>query len=221
MILPERKRLRLKGYDYTSAGAYFVTICVHRQFQHFNIFGKIEDQKMKLNEYGEIVSACWTDLPNHYFNIELDEYIIMPDHVHGIIKIINDDVTNDRVPNDDVRNHDNVGNGFKPFPTPSSEPFPTPTPSPSLKPFPTPSSKQFPTLSLSSSSGIKKHGLPEIIRGFKTFSSRRINESKFKQRFQWQKSYYDTIIRNEITLHAIRQYIKNNPKNAELCDYIT
>ncbi len=194
MILPERKRLRLKDYDYTSAGAYFVTICVHRQFQHFNIFGKIEDQKLKLNEYGEIVSACWADLPNHYFNIELDEYIIMPDHVHGIIKIIND-----RVPNDVVRNHDNVGNGFKPFPTPSS----------SFKPVRT------------SSLGIKKHGLPEFIRGFKTFSSRRINESKFKQRFQWQKSYYDTIIGNKITLYAIRQYIKNNPNNADMCDYIT
>lgn len=199
MILPERKQLRLKGYDYTSAGAYFVTVCVHHQFRYLNIFGKIEDQIMKLNEYGEIVSACWTDLPNHYFNIELDEYIIMPDHVHGIIKIINDGVPNDRIPNDVVRNHDNVGNGFKPLPTPFLKPFPTP----------------------SLSSGIKKHGLPEIIRGFKTFSSRRINKSKFKQRFQWQKSYYDTIIRNEIALHTIRQYIKYNPKSADMCGYIT
>jgi REP element-mobilizing transposase RayT len=204
MNLSERKRLRLKGYDYTSAGAYFVTICVHRQFRHFNIFGKIEDHKMKLNKYGEIVSACWTDLANHYFNIELDEYIIMPDHVHGIIQIINDGIPNDRIFNDVVRNHDNVGNGFKPFPT-------------MLKPDHAPSSEPFHT----SSSGIKKHGLPEIIRGFKTFSSRRIDESKFKQRFQWQKSYYDTIIRNKITLYTIRQYIKNNPKNADMCGYIT
>ena len=72
---------------------------------------------MKLNKYGEIVKYCWNDLTNHYHNCLLNTYIIMPDHFHGIVQIINiysymgngvDDVGN-RV--------DTVGNGFKPFPT--------------------------------------------------------------------------------------------------------
>ena len=76
-----------------------------------------------------------------------------------------------------------------------------------LRPFPTPAENK-----------LKRHGLPEIVRAFKSFSSRRINESGFKQNFRWQKSFYDRIIRNENELYATRKYIKNNPKNAYLCD---
>jgi REP element-mobilizing transposase RayT len=65
-----------------------------------------------------------------------------------------------------------------------------------LKPFPT---------------GKTNHGLPEIIRGFKTFSSRRINEINHHEKFQWQKSYYDHVIRNDESLQKIREYIQNNP----------
>ncbi len=59
------------------------------------------------------------------------------------------------------------------------------------------------------------HGLPEIIRGFKTFSSRHINQSNPVNRFQWQKSYHDRIIRNDSELNRIREYINNNPVNWE------
>ncbi len=65
----------------------------------------------------------------------------------------------------------------------------------------------------------KKHGLPEIIRGFKTFSSRKINESKyFKEKFHWQRSFYDRVIRNENELYKIREYIYQNPVKWELDD---
>ncbi len=59
--------------------------------------------------------------------------------------------------------------------------------------------------------GLKQYGLPEIIRGFKTFSSRRINEKFPDLMFMWQKSYYDRIIRNDAELSRIREYIINNP----------
>ena len=101
-----RKLNRLNGYDYSTEGSYYVTICARERFEYF---GKIIDQKMHVNVLGRIVSRCWLDLPNHYGNCELGKFIIMPDHMHGIINITS------------------VGNGFKPFPTKDkmAEPFPT------------------------------------------------------------------------------------------------
>jgi len=96
-----RRSIRLKGYDYSKNGAYFVTICSHH---HECIFGRISNGTMQLNTFGNIVQKCWIDLPIHYLNIRLDEFVIMPDHVHGIIFIENDPDYH-------------VGAGFKPAPT--------------------------------------------------------------------------------------------------------
>ena len=79
-----RRSIRLKFYDYTQAGAYFVTICTHGRKC---LFGLIENGKMVLNEYGRIVDFTWNDLVNHNSNIRLGEYVIMPNHFHGIIVI--------------------------------------------------------------------------------------------------------------------------------------
>jgi REP element-mobilizing transposase RayT len=120
--------------------------------------GEIKDGTMISTQYGEIVSRCWEDLSDHYGNVKLDAFVVMPNHVHGIVVI-----------------DYHVGNGFKPFPT-------------------------------------KRHGLSEIMRGFKTFSSRRINERlNGNGRFQWQKSFHDHIIRGERDLTRVREYIMNNP----------
>ena len=81
----DRKPTRLKSYDYTQDGYYYVTLCTQDRVEWF---GMIEDGKMILNGYGKIVSICWNDLPNHYANVKLDEYIIMPNHFHGIITIV-------------------------------------------------------------------------------------------------------------------------------------
>ena len=147
--MQERKLNRLSGYDYSAAGAYFITICVKNMVC---TFGEIIKDSMELNELGKIVNHTWVDLPNHYKNIELSEFVIMPNHIHGIIHIIENKIT-------------------------------------PAKP------------------------LSEVIRGFKTFSSRRINETNPKEKFQWQKSYYDRIIRNEREYSLIQTYILNNPRN--------
>ena len=87
-----RRSIRLQDYDYSSKGAYFVTMCArHREC----LFGEIQNERMILNEYGKIVEQCWLDLPNHYHNIVLDAYIVMPNHFHGII-FITDNVDNVR-----------------------------------------------------------------------------------------------------------------------------
>lgn len=80
-----RRSLRLSGYDYSRAGAYFVTICVHgRQC----LLGNIVDDEMRINEYGKIVFECWNKLPHRFPSIELDFSVVMPNHLHGIIIIV-------------------------------------------------------------------------------------------------------------------------------------
>ncbi|HHT9152709.1 MAG TPA: transposase [Candidatus Hypogeohydataceae bacterium YC40] len=80
-----RRSIRLKGYDYSQAGAYFVTVCTHKREC---LFGKIVDGEMQLNDAGRMAGKWWCELKNKFTNIELDEYVIMPNHFHGIIIII-------------------------------------------------------------------------------------------------------------------------------------
>ena len=80
----KRKPNRLQNYDYSQAGYYFVTICTQNRV---NYFGKIERQLMHLNEIGEIVKNQWVWLSTQYDYVELDTYIVMPNHLHGILII--------------------------------------------------------------------------------------------------------------------------------------
>ncbi|MBT7991533.1 MAG: transposase [Anaerolineae bacterium] len=153
--------LRLPRYDYSQPGAYFVTTVTH---QRACLFGEVVDGEMRLNHAGKIVKAVWDELPAHYPYIELGAFVIMPNHVHGII-IINDA----------------VGAGLRPAPTPK-----------------------------------KQHGLSEIMRAFKSFSSREIHKiDKFSSERIWHRGFYDHIIRSEEEWRKIHLYIEANPDNWE------
>jgi putative transposase len=78
----QRKTVRLREYEYSQPGEYFATICTKN---HECMFGSIVNGKMDLNERGGIVDGCWKGIPEHFPYVGLDEYIIMPNHVHGII----------------------------------------------------------------------------------------------------------------------------------------
>ncbi len=145
-----RRSIRLPGYDYSQPGAYFVTICI---WQRQCLLGDIEEGNIILSDYGKVVDFNWFNLIKVYPHIELDSFAIMPNHVHGIIIIKNQD---------------------------------------------------------------KSHGLSEIVRGFKTFSSRRINKLRGVSGIHlWQRCYYEHIIRNETTFAKIQEYIINNPYSWE------
>jgi len=160
-----RRSIRLKGYDYSSEGAYFVTICVKGGEP---ILGEVVDGEMILSEYGRIVQACWQELVNHYEHVVLDAFVIMPNHILFIVILVDLD----------------VGAGLRPAPT-------------------------GPALTI-----VKQHGLPEIVRALKSFSSRRINQLRETTGTPfWQRNYYEHIIRNERALNAIREYVQNNPAN--------
>ena len=77
-----RRSIRLQGYDYTQAGAYYLTTVVHRR-EH--LLGEIQQEEMQLSKFGQIVHYAWLDLPNHYTQLELGAFCIMPNHFHGII----------------------------------------------------------------------------------------------------------------------------------------
>jgi REP element-mobilizing transposase RayT len=80
-----RRSLRLKGYDYSKAGLYFITICCQdKQF----LFGDVKDSKMELNDAGKGADQCWIDIPKHFPDAVLHEYVIMPNHVHGIVELL-------------------------------------------------------------------------------------------------------------------------------------
>ncbi len=82
---PLKKSIRLKGYDYSQPNKYFVTMCTQNRAL---LFGDIIDGKMVLNEMGRIAQQCWYDIPLHFPHVKLDEFIIMPNHIHGIIVIV-------------------------------------------------------------------------------------------------------------------------------------
>jgi putative transposase len=82
-----RRSIRLKEYDYSQAGGYFITICTHNWK---NIFGKVVNGEMILNKYGKIMKDEWLRTKEIRSNVMLDEYIVMPNHFHGIILIIDD-----------------------------------------------------------------------------------------------------------------------------------
>jgi putative transposase len=77
-----RHSLRLKGYDYTRAGAYFVTVCTQDKTC---LFGDVLDGCMCLNDAGRMLAVLWNDIPARFADVELDTFVVMPNHVHGII----------------------------------------------------------------------------------------------------------------------------------------
>ena len=146
---------------------------------------------MIINDFGKIVEFTWFDLPNHNKNISMDLFIIMPNHVHGIIEIVGAGSKPALVVNDGARKH---RNNFKNLSYIYQQ-----------------------EQSLSNRAGLEpaptiNKSLPEIVRQFKTFSARRINKKRNKTGVSvWQRNYYEHIIRHDDELNLIRQYIINNP----------
>jgi REP element-mobilizing transposase RayT len=80
-----RRSIRLRDYDYSRTGAYFITICaLNREC----VFGDVRAGKVVLSGLGEIAQRCWHKIPDHFLNVEQDEFIVMPNHVHGLIMIV-------------------------------------------------------------------------------------------------------------------------------------
>lgn len=191
-----RRSIRLRGYDYSQAGAYFLTICVvNREC----IFGDIVDGEMRPNQFGEIVLKWWNELPNYYPPVQLDECVVMPNHLHGIIVITNVGAGSPRpnieaprpnigAPRADER--PDTGRGDMAtrqgdIDTRRGDPAPT-----------------------------EKRTLGQLVGYFKFQITKEINQIRNTSYAKlFQRDYYEHIIRNEREWNVIVEYIRNNPAN--------
>jgi putative transposase len=177
-----RRSIRLKGYDYTQAGAYFVTICTHNRECRF---GEVVDGKITLNTFGKIVDHQWRQIPRFFPNTALDEFFAMPNHFHGIVMITaDDDIVGAKHPRSRIWMDLSEGNRGCFAPT-----------GPSERPH-----------------GTIQGSLAAIIQNFISITTRKINRiRKTPDQKLWQRNYFEHIIRNENELNRIREYIQNNP----------
>ncbi len=184
----------MRNYNYASGGVYFVTICTH---QREPLFGEIQEGQMILNDLGQIVDQEWQTTARLRSWVELDAYVVMPDHFHAILVLHLDS--------------DPVGaRRASPLPTPSSLPTPLPSISSTLSPKPSMS----PT-DIDEKSGVRKAvagSLGSVIGAFKSAVTREINLKRNTPAFPvWQRNYFERVIRNDQELTLTREYIATNP----------
>ncbi len=176
-----RRSLRLRGWDYTWPGAYFVTIVAHHREM---LFGEVADGKVVLSEWGQIVAACWAEIPAHFDHVVLDAWVVMPNHLHGILFLTRTGEGEAGGTGEGVSRLYGAGG------TGVSRPLPRPYPP----------------------RGVARGSLGAVIGSFKSAVTRRINERRGTPGASvWQRNYWEHIIRNERELIAIRKYIHNNP----------
>jgi putative transposase len=187
--MTERSRTtqRLEAFNYASHGAYFITICA--QTRGADWFGKVTGDGMNLNAAGEMVLEVWNDLPKFYRGVQIDAFVVMPDHIHGIV--ILQPV--------DPQNPTDVGAGPRARPGQMDA---------NAKAGQTQGSA--PTISNTLS-------LPDVVQRFKSLTTGRyirgVCESvwpSFEKRF-WQRNSWDRIVRDARELEATRTYIAQNP----------
>ncbi len=251
-----RQTVRLPGYDYATPGAYFITVCTNDRVP---LFANIRDGDVIPSAAGRIVHAAWRDLPAHHRHVMLDAWVVMPDHVHGIVVLTDAPRRAGDASNDVPHASDGVGAGSQP--APEIEPCPIDgnvrsasagagsQPAPEIGPWPVDLNAALaiagarsqpidpgalptgagagwepaPTVDCGDDARVgwdfnddtaspRRHGLSEIIRGFKTFSARRINTLRNTPgRPVWQRNYHEHIIRDARSLRRIRMYIEANP----------
>ena len=188
---PGRRSLRLKGYDYSARGSYFVTFNVRNREC---VLGEIRYGKMNLSIPGRIVDNCWLKLPEAFPGVLLDVYQIMPDHFHGIV-VLWEDGGNFPCGNliNQIAPTNQIPTGHSPIPTGLNE-------------------SRFGPVAGWQQMKNPEQTLGKIIRHFKAKAAKKIHDAGFMG-FQWQSKYHDRIIRNEDELDRILLYIRNNPLN--------
>jgi REP element-mobilizing transposase RayT len=209
-----RRSIRLDGYDYSSSGAYFITIGT---YQRQCLFGNVIDGAMHLNDMGHIVAEEWMRSQTIRQEIQFDEWVIMPNHIHGIVWIQSPDTSDNPV----------GAHGGAPARRQASQPNRDDhCPNQSAKTKTTgeehqQSARAHSRAPLQPTSqpkiGIahrRPRSLSSFIAGFKSATTKRINRFRNAPGTPvWQRNYYDHIIRDDRALHQIRHYIQTNPSS--------
>lgn len=191
-----RQSIRLRGYDYSQNGLYFITICTQNR-EH--LFGRITNGQMALNPMGEIAHNEWFKTESMRPNIRLHEFIVMPNHIHGIIEIIPvgahcmrplDTRPHDAPPTTDNHGQSEPGDGQ----------------SGRVQRAPTNTAT---TIFV----GQRAPTVGDIVRGYKSAVTKRINEIRNMSGVPvWQRNYHEHMIRNETAHLKIADYTQTNPQ---------
>ena len=183
-----RSSARLKTFDYTSNATYFITVCANVRT---NVFGEIVDGKMRLNDAGKMILEEWNQLPKR-FPIQLDEFIVMPDHIHGILLFVGAGLVPALPDQRDVQNTADQSGGSDV--TTELDGRATTRVAPTENPV-----------------------LGTVLGAFKSMTTNRYIRGVHKQSWPafekrlWQRNYWDRVIRDDRELEETRKYILENP----------
>ncbi len=195
-----RKSPRLASWDYGTEASYFITICSKNR-EHF--FGEIINKKMHLSPAGAIASVLWYEIKNHATNVELGEFVVMPNHIHGILKLKGNGNDAGTTQNDVGTTRDpNVGTTHVLSPQALSPQALGPQ-SIFLRNPPLSPPNRFQNQG--------KNTVSSIVGSYKSAVTKYCNLLELPM--GWQSRFHDHIIRNEGSFHRISQYIQNNPAN--------
>jgi putative transposase len=202
----KRRSIRLRRHDYSLPGLYFVTVCVNNRLC---LFGDIIDHVMMINAAGTMIGYWWNELSNKFPNIKLDEYVVMPNHFHGIMEIQDEQETE-------------AGRTRRCAPTVESpnvgvnRKFRA---NPQVRPYVGVDLRVYPLTLGSCLPDPPGASLHKILQWFKTMTTNEYirNERQnvwpaFDKKL-WQRNYYEHVIRNQQALSEMRHYIIENPHN--------
>ena len=214
----KRRSIRLKGYDYSQAGLYFITICIQDREM---LLGKIKNDEMLLNDAGKMVRKEWEKLPQRFNAIVLHEFVIMPNHFHAILEIVR--ATLVVAPNEAAR--DETGE------LPGATTRVAPTTPDAMGQLPGATTRVAPTVAPNETAPDEAGELPgattrvaqiaktigDVMGAFKSITTGKYIDGvknygwpSFNRKL-WQRNYYEHIIRNERAYENISEYIINNP----------
>lgn len=193
-----RRSIRLRGYDYTQAGAYFVTIVTQ---DRACLFGDIADGAMRLNDAGRMVQTIWDDIPMFYPGVDTGAFVVMPNHVHAVIVLVG---APRRGQPQGIAPTDNTNAG----PVATARPVPADAGRGGVADGSGQPQGVAPTLSLA-----------DVVHRFKSLTTSRYADGVERSRWPpfrgrlWQRNYYEHVVRDEASLGRIRRYILDNPAN--------
>ena len=189
---------RAAWWNYGWVGAYFITICTRNKI-HF--FGEIKNHRMILSPLGVLANVFWHEIPNHASNVDLGSFVIMPNHVHGILIICPPDLEPPVQTRHALSLSNETQSEARHALSLSNEPQSETRRALSLPPKPATNRFQ----------NQGKNTVSSLVGSYKSAVTRHANRLGFE--FAWQPRFHDHIIRNDIEYQRINDYIENNPFN--------
>ncbi|HXX23603.1 MAG TPA: transposase [Terriglobia bacterium] len=204
-----RRSIRLRGYDYARPGSYFVTVCAHRRGL---LFGEVIDGQMRRNALGDIVHAGWYATERVRPEVRLDAFVVMPNHLHGILEIIDVGARRRLAPDANSKMADGKRATHRVAPTAYRQMDES-----QIRPRGAGVVGARRRLAPTEGARSRPHGpapgsVGAILGQIKSLTKKAINKTRGTPgRAVWQPNYHEHVIRNENELQRIREYICNNP----------